>query len=133
MRLRAPKKVIKRCRHLHFLIDNTPAEHELRLYRMVVSKEVNTHISLASATGKVTSLIEKSLQYPTDITCLVDGEWLMKKTKFEPGMKLGRLKDWLYRIQIERGYTSIAQMETALCTIPWNEGNSSQWPKVQWP
>ncbi|MBT5183790.1 MAG: CCA tRNA nucleotidyltransferase [Euryarchaeota archaeon] len=133
MRLRAPKKVIKRCRHLHFLIDNTPAEHELRLYRMVVSKEVNTHISLASATGKVTSLIEKSLQYPTDITCLVDGEWLMKKTKFEPGMKLGRLKDWLYRIQIERGYTSIAQMETALCTIPWNEGDSSQWPKVQWP
>lgn len=132
-RLRAPKKVIKRCKHLHFLIHNSPSKHELRLYRMVVSEEVVTHAALAAATGRDTSLIEKSLQYPTDVDCLIDGEWLMDKTRFEPGVKLGRLKDWLYRIQIERGFSSIAQMETALCTISWNEGDSSEWPEVKWP
>ena len=132
-RLRAPNKVIKRCKYLHFLVHNTPSLNELRLYRKIVSGEVGSHISLHSAIGKDISLIKKSLQYPIDIDCLIDGDWLMRKTGLEPGVNLGRLKDWLYRIQIERGFTSITQMETALCTIPWNSEDSSDWPKTQWP
>jgi tRNA nucleotidyltransferase/poly(A) polymerase len=132
-RLRVSNKVIKRAKHLHFLVHNTPVANELRLYRKVVSSEVPTHYLLRSAIGEDTSLILKSLQYPEDIACLIDGDWLMAKTGLIPGAKLGRLKDWLYRIQIERAYTTISQMETALCTISWSHGDSSNWPKPQWP
>ena len=132
-RLRASNKVIKRTKHLHFLVHNTPSANELRLYRKVVSGEVQTHSLLRSVIGEDTSLIIKSLQYPDDIPCLFDGDWLMAKTGIKPGVKLGRLKDWLYRIQIERAYTSISQVETALCTITWSHGDTSDWPKPQWP
>ena len=132
-RLRASNKVIKRAKHLHFLVHNAPSANELRLYRKVVSGEVQTHSLLRSVIGEDTSLILKSLQYPDDISCLIDGDWLMAKTGLRPGVKLGRLKDWLYRIQIERAYTTISQMETALCTITWNHGDTSDWPKPQWP
>jgi tRNA nucleotidyltransferase (CCA-adding enzyme) len=132
-RLRASNKVIKRAKHLHFLVHNAPSANELRLYRKVISGEVQTHSLLRSVIGEDTSLILKSLQYPDDISCLIDGDWLMAKTGLRPGVKLGRLKDWLYRIQIERAYTTISQMETALCTITWNHGDTSDWPKPQWP
>jgi len=132
-RLRASNKVIKRAKHLHFLVHNTPSANELRLYRKVVSGEVQTHSLLRSVIGEDTSLIIKSLQYPDDVACLIDGDWLMAKTGLRPGVKLGRLKDWLYRIQIERAYTTISQMETALCTITWSHGDASDWPKPQWP
>ena len=132
-RLKTSKKVIKRTKHLHFLIHNTPSKHELRLYRKVVGPEVTTHSRLRSTIGKDTSLIKDSLQYPIEIDCLIDGDWLMAKTGLNPGPKLGRLKDWLYRIQIERSYTKISQIETALCTIHWNHGDPSDWPKPEWP
>ena len=57
----------------------------------------------------------------------------MQRTGLSPGIKLGRLKDWLFRIQIERGYENLEQMETALCTIPWQNGDPKLWPRPNWP
>ena len=57
----------------------------------------------------------------------------MEKTGLGPGIKLGRLKDWLFRIQIERGYTEVSQIETALCTTSWTHGDPKEWPKPKWP
>lgn len=132
-RLKASKKVITRSKKLHFLIHNTPRKHDLRIYRNELGDEVSTHINLRETIGEDTSLIVKSLQYPTEINCLIDGDWLMEKTGLSPGIKLGRLKDWLFRIQIERGYTDISQIETALCTIAWTYGDPKDWPRPKWP
>jgi len=132
-RLKASKKVFIRSKKLHFLIHNTPDLHDLRIYRNELGEEVRTHIDLREIIGEDTSLIVKSLQYPIEINCLIDGDWLMEKTGLGPGMKLGRLKDWLFRIQIERGYTEISQIETALCTTSWSHGDPKKWPKPKWP
>lgn len=132
-RMKASKKVITRSKKLHFLIHNTPGKHDLRIYRNELGDEVSTHINLRETIGEDTSLIVKSLQYPTEINCLIDGDWLMEKTGLSPGIKLGRLKDWLFRIQIERGYTDISQIETALCTIAWTYGEPKDWPRPKWP
>ena len=78
--LNAPSKVIKRVKHLHFLVHNSPKETELRLYRAVVGSEVTTHAELMYCTSQDTELIEKSMLHPTDIECLVNGEWIMKRT-----------------------------------------------------
>ncbi len=132
-RLRVPKAVFSRVKHLHYLIHNSPNQTELRLYRNTLGNEVITHASLKTALDEDTELIKKSLQYPTDIDCLIDGEWIMERTGLEPGIKLGRLKDWLFRIQIERGYVNLAQMESALCTLPWSNGDPKDWPRPKWP
>lgn len=132
-RLKVPKAVYSRAKYLHFLISNTPNSNELRLYRNTLGEEVVTHSSMLSAIGKNTDLVNKSLDYPHQINCLVNGEWIMQRTGLNPGIKLGRLKDWLFRVQIERGYDNISQMETALCTIPWQNGSPSDWPRPKWP
>ena len=132
-RLKVPKAVFSRVKFLHFLTQNSPRQTDLRLYRNTLSMEVKTHSILVETLGGNTDLINKSLQYPTGIECLVNGEWIMERTGLEPGIKLGRLKDWLFRIQIERGYTDLSQMETALCTIPWANGDPKEWPRPSWP
>ena len=131
-RLKVPKLVFERTKRLHFLIENNPTNTELRLYRNSLGEEVVTHMEILSALGKDITLMAKSLQYPYGISCLIDGDWIMKRTGLSPGIRLGRLKDWLFRLQIERDYQCIDQMETALCTIPWQNGNPDEWPKSKW-
>ena len=131
--LKAPSKIIQRVKHLHFLVHNTPKETELRLYRAVIGNEVPTHVELMYCTSQDSKLIKKSMIYPTDIDCLVDGEWIMKRTGLTAGIKLGRLKEWLHRIQIERGLSNKDDIENVLCTIPWQHGDPKEWPRVKWP
>ena len=132
-RLKVPKTVFSRVKFLHLLTKKSPKQTELRLYRNTLGKEVNTHSILMEVLGEDNDLIDKALQYPTGIECLVNGEWIMERTGLEPGIKLGRLKDWLFRIQIERGYTDLSQIETALCTIQWANGDPKEWPRPSWP
>jgi len=131
--LKVPTKIIQRVKHLHFLIHNKPIETELRLYRAIIGDEVPTHAELMSCTSQDRKLIEKSMSYPTNIECLVDGEWIMERTGLTAGIKLGRLKEWLHRIQIERGLTTMDDVEKVLCTISWQHGNPEEWPRVRWP
>ncbi|MDP6869212.1 MAG: CCA tRNA nucleotidyltransferase [Candidatus Poseidoniaceae archaeon] len=124
---------IKRTKHLRFLIDNIPSNNELRIYRTVIGDEVKTHISLIKSKNGDVSMMEKSLDYPVNVKCIIDGKWLMKRTNLEPGNKLGRLKEWLHRIQIERNLKHESEIEAVLCTIPWQHGDPNEWPKMQWP
>ena len=132
-RLKVSKSTFNRAIFLHSLLEKMPNQNELRLYRYVLGNEVTTHSSMLAALGENTNLINKSLNYPSEINCLVNGDWIMKRTGLSPGIKLGRLKDWLFRIQIERGYDNLDQMETALCTIPWQNGDPKLWPRPNWP
>ena len=132
-RLKVSKSTFNRTKFLHYLLKKSPNQSELRLYRYALGAEVLTHSSMLAALDENTDLINKSLNYPSEINCLVNGEWIMQRTGLSPGIKLGRLKDWLFRIQIERGYESLDQMETALCTIPWQNGDPKSWPRPNWP
>lgn len=132
-KLKVSKDVLKRTKFLHSLLELTPSADELRLYRNVLGDEVMTHADLLDALGIEIELIKKSLEYPFNIECIVDGDWIMSRTGLEPGIRLGRLKQWLHKIQIERNYTKISQLETALCTIPWKFGDADNWPQPEWP
>ena len=132
-RLKVSNNTFTRVKFLHSLLRKKPNQNELRLYRYALGNEVKTHSSMLSSIGEDTTLINKSLSYPFEISCIIDGNWIMHRTGLSPGIKLGRLKDWLFRIQIERGYDNLDQMETALCTIPWQNGDPKQWPRPTWP
>ena len=132
-RLKVSKSTFNRAKFLHSLLGKIPRQNELRLYRYSLGAEAITHSSMLAALDVNTDLINKSLNLPYKIDCLVNGDWIMQRTGLSPGIKLGRLKDWLFRIQIERGFDNLDQMETALCTIPWQNGDPKLWPRPNWP
>ena len=54
---------------------------------------------------------------------LVDGKYLAGETLLEPGVRLGRLKDFLYRMQIERAITD-SKRDTGLISNRLGEWGS---------
>ena len=67
------------------------------------------------------------------VACLVDGHWLMARTNIGQGMRLGRLKQWLHRRQIEEEVTSIEGMEALLTRTPFEHGAAEDWPTPTFP
>ena len=132
-RLKISNSVINQCKLLHSIIGKIPQIEDLRVYRVVIGGNAEAHLSINRSLGYDVTNIEKSLQYPMLSECLVDGLWIMNRTGLKPGIRLGRLKDWLYRIQIERGYTSQDEIEAILCTLSWDSGNENDWPTLDWP
>ena len=64
---------------------------------------------------------------------ILDGNMLMKLTSINGGPKLGHLKSWLHRIQIERDLQTEQEMIQILSTIIWQNSDGNDWPKVQFP
>ncbi len=61
---------------------------------------------------------------------LIDGKWLMATTNIEQGQKLGRLKEWLYRIQIENDLEKVSEIEEILATLQWQSSDFNSWPRM---
>ena len=62
---------------------------------------------------------------------LADGNWLMQNTNVREGRRLGRLKQWLFRIQIENNLQNISEIRLALTKIDWNQEDFENWPVVE--
>ena len=77
---------------------------------------------------------------------LLDGAALMGATGLGPGGRLGRLKEWLWRLQIERDLSSAEEVRALLeSELPWREGEPDRevggkryssdfnsWPRLEW-
>lgn len=61
---------------------------------------------------------------------LIDGNWLMAITNIDQGEKLGRLKEWMYRLQIENDWSTITEVEQCLASINWQSDDFESWPKM---
>jgi len=64
---------------------------------------------------------------------LIDGRVLGEETLLEPGVRLGRLKDFLHRMQIERGLSNSSEVLGLISEIDWEDGDPLSWPKMTWP
>lgn len=64
---------------------------------------------------------------------ILDGNMIMNLTSVGRGAKLGHLKSWLHRIQIERDIQSKQQMIQILSTLVWQNSDGNEWPKLQFP
>ncbi len=61
---------------------------------------------------------------------IIDGHWLMAATNLPKGERLGRLKEWLYRLQIEHDLSTIYEVNELLCKIQWLDEDFHLWPKL---
>lgn len=64
---------------------------------------------------------------------LVDGTVLSQKTGLEPSKRLGRLKAWLHRCQIEEDMSDPQEVLNLLEEFSWSDSDPDQWPKLSWP
>ncbi len=64
---------------------------------------------------------------------LVDGNMLSHVTGLEPGKRLGRLKGWLHRQQVEEDLSNSEDVLALLDGIAWAETDPNQWPNLSWP
>ena len=64
---------------------------------------------------------------------LIDGEKLMQVTGLEAGIRLGRLKGWLHRRQIEENLSEVDEVISMLDTLDWESEDPESWPALAWP
>ena len=64
---------------------------------------------------------------------LVDGNLLSSETGLDAGVRLGRLKAWLHRRQIEEDIGEKEEILSMLEEIHWEEGDPEKWPILSWP
>lgn len=118
--------------HKHILGPNG-FEH-LIIQKIISEYNIQTLSSSEIDSNEVLSAIERYHSIPSKVALpLLDGEYLMRTTGIPSGKKLGCLKDWLFRLQVERSITSFEKMESLLCSLPWTADNFEQWPKMIFP
>ena len=64
---------------------------------------------------------------------LVDGNTLSEFTGLDPGIRLGRLKGHLHRLQIERDMTCIDEVLDCVGEIDYVNGDPLDWELLSWP
>ena len=64
---------------------------------------------------------------------LVDGNLLSIRTGLKPGKRLGRLKAWLHRIQIEEDILEKEELLSRLVEMEWENSEPEDWPVLSWP
>ena len=132
----------------HLPDDDHPS---LRVFNHVLTNEAEAHLktlhvlaegSFHLHTGRtfdpdvVSNVMKRWSTMPqrTDpVPCLVDGHWVMARTGISEGMRLGRLKQWLHRLQIEEGLSTLEQMEGLLSRTPFEHGSPQDWPTPTFP
>jgi hypothetical protein len=64
---------------------------------------------------------------------IVDGHQLSSVSDLPSGRRLGRLKEWLYRVQIDQDLSTSQEVLAWLDIIEWRTSNPEDWPEVSWP
>lgn len=116
-------------------------DHSLgSIRRFCAVNDTNVRIEILdylSGIGKDLSKFQESLVSISSIgfekRCLIDGNSLSEITGLKPGRRLGRLKDWLHTIQIQRGITNREEVISSLEEIDWRESDYERWPVLSWP
>ncbi len=146
-RLKAPNAFITGVVKFHSWLGTAPIDSDeglMRLFRNTVGEDINEFLALDEAwqnewtdvrKGAFEDLKARLRSIPIN-SCtepLADGNWLMRQTGIEQGRRLGRLKNWLHRVQIERDLSTLEEVESVLCTLPWQHGDENEWPTMTWP
>lgn len=139
--LTAPRKMLDAVQELRRRLGTLPqatSSAQLRLYRVALGarleQQLHCESSLdADSTAAVREALSALPANRAGDLPLMDGNRLSESTGLEPGERLGRLKAWLHRIQIEQDIATVADVESALADLDWQDGPSDDWPRVSWP
>jgi len=130
-----PNTMTGELRVFRYCLENDALAH-LAVRKLLSNTEVTIHGLPQAKNDDIDNLIEmwNTLQAPkAPPQCLVDGHWIMARSGVSQGIRLGRLKDWLHRIQIEKDIDERSKLEHELSLLPFSHGDHEHWPKLEFP
>ena len=119
-------------------IDLDPSVESVRRFSATMSDTQKSQIldykrGLGVYTGCFESELEKNSDLKAGSGPLVDGSRISEITGLEGGKRLGRLKDWLHRIQVERDLASEEEVVELLAEFDWKNSDFEEWQGLSWP
>jgi tRNA nucleotidyltransferase (CCA-adding enzyme) len=120
-----------------FLHENRNVDFEtdigsLRRFNIYLSKRQKEAILEYHKPTEFINKLNNLKESRDDVSPLIDGITLSEHTGIKPGPKLGNLKGWLYRQQIERNITTKEKVLELLENISLEE-NYENLPTLSWP
>ena len=119
-------------------IDLDPSVESVRRFSATMSDTQKSQIlDYMRGLGTDTEDFESELEQNSDLKAgfgpLVDGSRISEITGLEGGKRLGRLKDWLHRIQVERDLASEEEVVELLAEFDWKNSDFEEWQGLSWP
>ena len=119
-------------------IDLEPSVESVRRFSATMSDTQKSQIlDYMRGLGTDTEDFESELEQNSDLKAgfgpLVDGSRISEITGLEGGKRLGRLKDWLHRIQVERNLASEEEVVKLLAEFDWKNSDFEEWQGLSWP
>ena len=125
--------------NLHRLLGHLPTNiGEFRRYRAHVGDMVDAHLAVEGVLRPIaTSTVREALEALNPLKAgnqpLVDGHLLAATSELPSGRRLGRLKEWLFRIQIEQDLATTEEILALLDILDWKTTDPESWPDTGWP
>jgi tRNA nucleotidyltransferase/poly(A) polymerase len=125
--------------NLHRLLGHLPTNiGEFRRYRAHVGDMVDAHLAVEGVLRPIaTSTVREALDVLNPLKAgnqpLVDGHLLAATSELPSGRRLGRLKEWLFRIQIEQDLATTEEILALLDILDWKTTDPESWPDTGWP
>ena len=119
-------------------IDLDPSVESVRRFSATMSDTQKSQIldymrGLGTDTEDFESELEQNSNLKAGSGPLVDGSRISEITGLEGGKRLGRLKDWLHRIQVERDLASEEEVVELLAEFDWRNSDFEEWQGLSWP
>ena len=119
--------------HAHRNVEFKTNIESLRRFNNYLSDEQKSAILEYHQPLEFIQQLEKLIKPHEKNSPLVDGITLSEVTGIKPGRKLGMLKGWLFRQQIEKNITCKDDVLKNLEHIDWKNDNYDKWPVLSWP
>ena len=125
--------------NLHRLLGCLPSNiSEYRRYRADVKELIDAHLAIEDVLNPIQAAnVREGLSTLAPLQAgdqpLVDGHLLSTVSELPPGRRLGRLKEWLFRIQVEQDLATAEEVLTHLNLLDWKATDPESWPDTRWP
>ena len=124
---------------LHRLLTHLPCDlPEYRRYRASVGDLIDAHLAIEEVLRpEAAERVRQELAHLPPLKAgsrpLIDGHVLAAATELPSGRRLGRLKEWLYRIQIEQDLINADEVLALIEVLDWAATDPELWPDTNWP
>ena len=119
-------------RIFHYFTQNT-MEVFIQLHRYLACHKVYVHntryISIEDA--EQVQKLSNEITSTTSTESILNGEDIMQSTGISEGIKLGRIKQWMHRIQIEKAISTKEDMMIELAQIDWAYLEVDEIPRLE--
>ena len=125
--------------NLHRLLGHLPSEvSEYRRYRYSVGDLIESHLAIEDVlhpleAGTAREILANLAPLKGGDEPLVDGHLLSSTSDLPAGRRLGRLKEWLFSIQIEQDLDNPDEVLALLDVLDWKNTDPESWPDSNWP